>query len=157
MNNLSKLNSLWKDLKIRTVETATESQVAELEVSHNLQLPQDLRDYFTAINGTDGESDNELFSFYTLAQFQAATQVLGAWQNGIPRHSDVLDKIHGIETYYVFADYFISLTFYAIKLYPTASAENEVYAICGRDYKVIAKSFSEFIDMYLQQSAELII
>jgi hypothetical protein len=155
--DLSRLNTLWKNLKIRTVETATDSQVVEFEASHKLQLPQDLRDYFTAINGTDGESDNELFTFCTLAKFQAATLVLGAWQNGIPRHSDVLDKIHGIETCYVFADYFISLIFYAIKLYPTASAENEIYAICGGDYEVIAKSFSEFIDMYLQQSAELII
>jgi hypothetical protein len=157
MNNLSKLNAIWKNQKIRTVKSATESQVVEFEVSRNLQLPQDLRDYFTAINGTDGEPDNELFAFCTLAQFQAATQVLGAWQNGTPRHSDVLEKMHSFETCYVFADYFISLIFYAIKLYPTASAGNEVYAICGEDYKVIAKSFSEFIDLYLQQSSELII
>ncbi|RSK36312.1 SMI1/KNR4 family protein [Hymenobacter metallilatus] len=155
MNKLSELNDLWKKAKIRTVDTATEQQVSEFEATHNLIIPHDLRGYFVAVNGTDRLPDNEFYTFCTLEQFQPITKVLDAWKNGIPRHSDVLEKIGSPQNCFVFADYSIYLFAYAIRLYPTESAQNEVYAICGGEYRIIAKSFSEFIDLYLQQADEL--
>ncbi|HEX8350365.1 MAG TPA: SMI1/KNR4 family protein [Hymenobacter sp.] len=154
MDSLSELNTLWEKAKIKSVVTATEEQLKNFEESYKLKLPQDLRDYFANVNGTEGESDDGFFTFCTFNQFQSIQQVLRDWY-GVPKHSDIIQKIDHSETCYVFADYSICLFAYAIRLHHEVGSENEVYAICGGEYRIIAKSFSEFINLYLQKSDQL--
>jgi hypothetical protein len=51
---------------------------------------------------------------------------------------------------FVIANYSCHLFAYAIRLYPDKADINEVYVVCGDEYKVIANSFTEFIDLYLK-------
>ena len=74
---------------------------------------------------------------------------------GIPNYSELLTTLEFCDQLYVFANYQCHLFSYAIHLHPSASQQNDVYILCGKDYRIIANSFSEFIKLYLEDSIEL--
>jgi hypothetical protein len=49
----------------------------------------------------------------------------------------------------VFTDYIFFLFAYAIRLYPTSTAQNEVYILCGNNYQLLDTSFTTFLALYL--------
>jgi hypothetical protein len=102
-----------------------------------------------------GEVDSEFYEFYSLNKIADAVTQLGDY--GIPRHGESIVQIKNPESCFVFADYSINLIAYVIRLSNIDFEQNEVYAICGDDHKVIANSFSEFISIYLNDSGDLLI
>jgi len=119
-----------------------------------LLLPNDLVTYFNQINGSNDEYDNRFYRFYPFSNFKSINDNLKNW-NGTPDYSNIVNTLPDFESYFVFADYSICIFSYAIKLYPDFSLINQVLVICGDEYKVIANSFSDFIDLYLDDSIEL--
>lgn len=100
-----------------------------------------------------GECTNELYEFYSIDRI---VKVKDEFKNsgGIPDYTGLL-TINEISDLYVFANFSFDLFVYAIKLYPEFSNKNEVYILCGKRYQKIANSFSEFVELYLNNAIEL--
>ncbi len=75
--------------------------------------------------------------------------------NGVPDYSNIVNTLEGFQDCFVFADHMFHLFAYAIRLNKESAVKNEVYAICGDQYKIIAGNFTEFMKLYTTQPDEL--
>jgi hypothetical protein len=155
MEQLLRLKAIWERRKIRSEWTASESDILKFETTHNVKFPEDLRSYFKIVNGMDGEADDGFYEFYSLNKVDDVVTLLGNY--GSPRHGESIVLINNPENCFVLADYSINLIAYVIRLNHVNSERNEVYAICGGTYKIIAESFSDFISLYLENPDNLMI
>lgn len=134
---------------------ANNEEILLFEKSNNVLLPQDLIMYFKNINGTNEEYDNRFFQFYSLQKFKSINEELKYW-TGLPDYSGIVHSLKDYSKYFVFADYSFHMFSYAIYLHDIIdNNKNEVLIICGNEYKKIANSFSEFVELYLKDSGEL--
>jgi hypothetical protein len=124
------------------------------ELENSLVLPPDLAEYFKLLDNTTDKLDSNLFQFYTVDQFKSVKNELANW-GGIPNYNNIVNTLKECENCFVFADYMFHMFTYAIRLYPNARGVNEIYIICGDKYKIIANSFSDFLDLYFDDSIEL--
>jgi len=143
-----KLMVFWKD-----IPKPAPSAVKDLEVfalRNKKSLPNDLAEYFIKLNGTNSEYDANFFRFYSLGEFKTIEEEFVEW-NGLPDYSKALGVIPEHNDYYLFADYSFHAFAYAIKLYEKGfSGINEVCVISGGNYKQIAGSFTEFLELYIK-------
>jgi hypothetical protein len=130
------------------------ADLLSFEAEKGLIIPGDLKEYFLTNNGTDDNCDENLYCFYPFNQFTSVNAALEEWK-GIPDYSNIVNTLEGCEFCFVFADYMFHLFTYGIRLYKERRDVNEVYAICGDQYKVIARSFNEFMQLYATESDEL--
>lgn len=110
------------------------------ESEKGLLLPADLAEYFKMLGNKPVKIDDQLYQFYTLDDFKRIGNEL---------------TFEGMEDCFVFADYMFHLFDYAIRLYPDRRDINEVYGLCGNKYVLIANSFTEFLNLYLEDSLVL--
>jgi hypothetical protein len=153
------LNSLKESFineNIRSRSLATEGDLRRFMDVHNIHLPEDLGEFFETINGTDSKYDENFFQFYSLENFKAIEDRYLDWE-GIPDFKAVLKVLPDYQNVFVIADYSIHVISYSIRLFPAQSSENDVYAICGPDYKRVARSFTEFITTYMSNISSLMI
>ena len=155
--NLLHLKAAWEKAHVKPAQPASRAEIRAFEIKYSVQLPTDVFDYFELVNGMpEGEADDDLFTFYSLERLKPAADKFKD-SHGIPKYSDALTTLDKPEIYFVFADYFINLEAFAIRLDDSSFFNQHVYAICGGIYQVVATSFSAFIDVYLQDSDALII
>jgi hypothetical protein len=154
MNSILRLKELLASENLKASIPATESDISTFVEAAGMILPEDLIDYFKILNGTSGEYDERFFAFYSLQEFVNLNDKFRDW-NGIPKYKDILVSFENASNCYVFADYQFHLFTYAIQLDTIGGIKNEVYAICGGEFRVIANSFSHFIDRYLDDSDDL--
>lgn len=124
------------------------------ETATDLKLPEDIKAHFNSIKASHEAYDDHLFCFYPFSQFNSVETKLKPW-NGIPDYSNIVNTLEDHAQCFVFADYMFHLFTYAIRLCSTNAGINEVYIICGDKHKIIASSFSGFMRLYDEQSAEL--
>jgi hypothetical protein len=128
------------------------ARLEEFESLYAVRLPDDLRGFLLAIDGMGPEdlnppfgSDDDLFRFFPLHQFEPATERF---------HPDLF--LAEQASYFAFADHSISLPTFAIRLTPEATSGNVVLAIFSDrgEYRVgrVATSFSDFVERYLTSS-----
>jgi hypothetical protein len=85
--------------------------------------------YFLAVNGTnDNWADDCLLAFWPLQKVKPASEPAGL---------------------FIFADHSVSACEYAIRLSQTESEPCPVVVIGGPEPRVVADSFSEFVEIYL--------
>ena len=130
-DNISELKKKWNWEK--TILPATDEEIKSFESLNGLLIPKDLTNYFKLVNGTDGY-DEGFFQFYPLNLFQPF---------------DLNKSLH------VFADYQCKLFLYVIRLHEVERKSNEVFIFCGNDYKFLCNSFTEFVDLCLNDSQKL--
>lgn len=148
------LKKKWLSENTAISQPATNKQIDLFEAEREILIPKDLRNYFATLNGTNGEYDGRLYNFCSLNQFKSIDEELKNW-GGLPNYSNIINTLESYSKYYVFADYMFHLFSYAIRLEKNESFENEILVVCGDEYKKIAASFSEFIDLYLEESIKL--
>ena len=155
MNNILDLlkNRLHSE-KLISQPKISDEQILSFESEYGLVLPSDLVTYFKFINGSGGEYEENFFCFYSFEQFERIDKVYADWQ-GVPDYSTIASTLQNYETCFVVADYQCNLFCYAVELHREKVTGNRVYAICGGEYKVIANSFTEFVDLYLNNSSKL--
>ena len=130
------------------------NKLNDFESAHGLLIPSDLIEYFKSMDNAVYELNKDLFQFYGFDDFKSVEQELGNW-GGVPNYTNLVNTLHDSKDCFVFADYMSHLFAYAIRLYKTQHEANEIYLICGEQFKVIANSFSEFLGLYLDDSDEL--
>lgn len=124
------------------------------EAEKGLLLPEELKAHFLPGNGADDECRDNLFCFYSFSHFYNVDVKLGRWR-GIPDYGNIINTLPNSRDCFVFADYMFHLHAYAIRLYKEPAERNEVYVICGDEYKEIAGSFTEFMALYAADADEL--
>ena len=88
--------------------------------------------------------DSNLFAFWSLERIKPVAD-----------ECPELEGAKGHESYFVFADYMIWSWGYAINLDANSSDAGEVILIGGRRPQQVARSFFDFIGLYVQDSKDL--
>jgi len=123
---VERLKGHWLDKRIRIQTSASLDQVKSFESHYQVCLPQDLRDYFTTVNGMEkGEIDGNCFLSFP-AGGQEHTGELGQF-GGIPDYTQITRSLPDARRWFVIVDYLICSAVYAIRL----SAELESTLLCG--------------------------
>lgn len=150
----SELQEIWKESQLEAADLATNEDVLSFQNRTNLVLPDDLQYYFKEINGTNEEYDLNFFKFYSLTGFRNVKDELSEW-GGVPDYRNIVNTMAFHSSCYVFSDYTCHLLTYCIRLYEGSSSRNEVYVIAGDQFKLLANSFSAFLDLYSRNSEAL--
>lgn len=152
MDLIEKIRQQWLAETIKQ-PVCTKEELYSFELKNNVMLPNDLKIYFQSLNGTGENYDDNFFQFYSLNQFQKISEEYQDWQ-GIPNYGNISNTLINCENYFVFANYNCHLFAYAIFI-NNDSESNGIIVICGDEFKKIASSFSEFLNLYLNNSIEL--
>lgn len=129
-------------------------EIKAFENKYNVEIPQDLQNYYLEVNGSGEEMLNNLYEFYSINRTKKISEELIEW-SGIPDYSKLI--FDGIENVFVFGEYDFNLYAFGIELHQYISSENRVFIFCGEDFKIIANSFTEFLDLYLNKPEEIYI
>lgn len=148
---LELLKNKWNLEGIKTFMPARDSELISFEDNNSIVLPGDMIEYLKILNGTNTECTDTLYEFYSLNRIKTINEEFKSWE-GIPNYKELLNIISSPEQLYVFANYQFNLYVYAIRLYEKTTNENEVYVFCGQEYKIISKTFSKFLEEYINDS-----
>jgi SMI1/KNR4 family protein SUKH-1 len=118
---------------------ATEEEIQAFEERNSVRLPADLREYFQRLNGID--SAPGFFRFWPFSKL-------------IPLKSPSFPTFEA-DHYFIFADYMMGTWYYAIYLGEDQFLQNRVILPDCPGHPVVAPGFSEFIELYLTDSAKL--
>lgn len=154
MQLLERLKNKWIAESTKVSTLANDEDILIFQKNNNVILPADLILYFKKLNGSGGECLDDLYEFYSISRIRNVINEYSDW-DGIPEYKKIPIYLNHAEQVYVFANYFSNLFAYGIRLSGEKSIDNEVFVICGEEYKKIANSFSEFIELYLSDSIEL--
>lgn len=147
----SELKEIWEQSEIEAAISATNEDILSFQNRTNLVFPDDLQDYFKKNNGTNEQYDNNFFRFYSLGDFRSVKDELSEWA-GVPDYRNIINTMPFHSSCYVFSDYNCHVFTYCIRLYERKSSLNEVYIIAGDKFQLVANSFSEFLDLYYENS-----
>jgi hypothetical protein len=149
---VDRLLSYWKNQGLILANGNADGVLAEFESKYSILLPNDMRRYLSAANGMSNipgrDSDSNGFRFWPLEEIKptvAACEVAG-----VPllpgQNSDRL---------FIFADYFDWSWAYAIDLSETNRESQPVIHIGTLESKTVAQSFTEFVNLYLEDAKVL--
>lgn len=129
-------------------------EIKAFQDKYDVEIPLDLRKYYLEVNGSGNETLNNLYEFYSINRTKKIYEELMNWR-GIPNYGNL--NFVGIENVFVFGEYEFNLHAFGIELHQNISSENRIFILCGEDFRIIANSFTEFIDLYLNTPEEIYI
>lgn len=103
------------------------------------------------IDQLGSDCDREGFGFYSLSRVKNVVEEYKRIKPAGP----IIPIISNPQAYFVFVDYLQWCWAYAIRLSNGLSETNEVIHLGTIEPKVMAHSFSEFVDLYLKDAREL--
>jgi hypothetical protein len=131
------LKQFWLRQNTKLRRGASENELREFEQKYNVLLPDDLKDYFSTVDGfADWGCDENVITFLPLAEILPSSKT---WTLEVP----------DADSYFAFADYSIKCHFYMIRLRNDLSLGNSIFIAYDRKPEQIAGSFSEFVEGYL--------
>ena len=147
-----KLLSHWKRQGLVLAKGNDETTLIDFETKNSLRLPPDMRQYLSDANGMPSipgsDVDSNGFRFWPLEHIRPVPTVCAEGEVPIP---DVKDSLR----YFVFADYFDWSWAYAIDLSRADSGSQPIIHVGTLKPKTVAHSFTEFVDLYIQDAKEL--
>jgi SMI1 / KNR4 family (SUKH-1) len=145
---ISRLLTHWADAGAQPAGGVTEEEIEAFQRTHNIRMPNDLRSYFLKVNGMKPDwhcdQDGNGFTFWPLARLHCLGPV------AYPGPGESTD----CPTFFVFADYLASCWDYAIGLWSREREGNAILLINSPN-KIVANSFSEFVDLCVLDSPQL--
>lgn len=135
----------WRSHGIAIPAGVDESAIADFETRYGVKMPNDMREYFVAVNGMGeyGTCDEEMFCFFPLQHVQSIAE----W---VP---DRLHKFQHSAEYFLFADHSISLPSFAIRLDRQQNTVNPLASVFSDFGHLLVQnfytSFSDFLSQYL--------
>lgn len=131
---------------------ASFDEIEFFQNKYDVKIPQDLRNYYSEINGSGNEILSNLYKFYNIYSTKKVKEELVNFR-GVPDYSQL--NFEGMENIFVFGESDFCLYAFGIELYQNSSYKNRIFIFCGGDFKIIAESFTEFIDLYLTRPEEI--
>jgi hypothetical protein len=143
------LRVYWTARGVRFNPGVSEDVLRDFEARYGVELPADLRGYFAVLDGMNPSQDansfgmdDDLFRFWPLSEVERASDFY---------HPDRF--LEDQRSFFLFADYSISLPTYAIRLASEGKGDSTVIAIYSdrRKYETtaVADSFGGFVKRYL--------
>ncbi len=122
------------------VSGASQDKVADFERRFGVSVPNDLRTFLLAIDGTAGEWDDQYLTWWAVDRIK-------------PVHDELVDYLPDRDLFpacFVFADYMDSSWLFAIQLGGEREQIGRVFlvAVDGTRKPSIAPSFGKFLDLY---------
>jgi hypothetical protein len=146
------LVSYWTRGGLKISQGCPEVAVRKFGIGNNVVLPADLRAYFLNVNGMlpEAREDCDLngFCLWPLDRVKSVT-------DEIARHSSPIRKSPEDHLSFIFTDYREWSWAYAIRLTNRANAPNPVVHVGTLKPKIVADSFSQFVQLYVRDAAEL--
>lgn len=150
-DNLEPLKLLLIKQDLLSQKFASNSDIQTFEHNNTLRIPVDMQEYFKEVNGMNGRLDSSLFELYSFDEFIPIIAKYGDW-GGIPSYRDIQVTMNDHNNCFVIGNWMMHTFAYAIRLNEILTTSNEVFIICGGDFQVIANSFTEFLELYLEDS-----
>jgi hypothetical protein len=148
-----KLREYWTAQGLKISSGASEEDVVTFESRNGVVLPQDFRNYFLKINGMVQDfgsgCDRKGFAFCPLSMVKSVAKEC-AKHPTVPVHEE-----EEADRYFVFADYLQWCWAYAIHLDASSPGTNQVINVGTLRPKVVADSFTEFVNLYVRDAREL--
>jgi len=141
---------------MRLFKKSVKKRISLFQEETGLIIPDDLRAYFNNSDRKIKEYEEDMFVFYNFDDFKSVKDEVGDY-SGIPDYTNIINTLAAHENCFVFAEYCIHVSVYAIRLHEYKSLKNEIYAIIGDEYKVVANSFTEFIDIYRSDFSDVLL
>lgn len=137
------LKQFWLQQGIKLKLGASEIELFAFENKYDVRLPEDLKDYFSTVNGfEDSDVDEDVITFLPLDEIEPLSK---AWSLKPETKS-----------YFIFADYSISCHVYAIQLTNDIKLNNPIFIAYDDNPIQIADSFSEFAQGYLNNDYKIL-
>jgi hypothetical protein len=153
---IERLRRHWLSTGIRVRSGVPVHEVEAFERRYQVHLPADFRWYFTALDGMEqGEADPEMFSFLPLRLVRPIPEELAQFA-GIPDYSEIMETLPEPHRWFVFVDYLIFSAVYAIRLSASAEGTPVIWIGHGRHHRIMASSFSSFMETYLANPCALL-
>lgn len=141
--------------KARVQDLTIDEQLNLFQFRHKLIIPDDLKAYFKLSDKEIDDYNIDMFAFYKFDEFMTVKENVGDF-GGVPDYRNIINTLPVHQSCFVFANYFTTLAVFAIQLYNDKSEFNEIYAIMGDQYKVVAKSFTEFVNLYREDISSVL-
>lgn len=129
--------------------TVNDLKINEFQNNNKILIPSDLKQYFLLINGSNDMPLDNLYEFYSINRI---FNEFKDW-NGVPDYNKL--EFQQFENVFIFGNYEFNFYSFGIELSNTLSSINRIFIFCGSEYRIIANSFSEFIDLYLDNPEEI--
>ncbi len=138
----------WRQCNIPFCHGVSPGEIARFEARYGVALPNDVRDYFLAVNGTGQEMDPDLYRFWPLIEVNLVQEILTATNPGQKAYQDC----------FVFADHCISCWDYAVRLTSDPRQPAPVFRVTGGMLpgEMMRASFREFMEMYVANPRNII-
>ena len=129
---LTRLPAHWHAVGVLPRPGASEQALAAFEWRHGVALPADVAAFYRLADGLpEGVLDDELIRFWPLDELRAAD---------------------GADDFFLFADWSYGAHRYAVRL---GDGPDQVALVADDRLEVIAGSFREFLEAYLQEAPSL--
>ena len=137
------LKQFWLQQGIKLKLGISEIELSKFENKYNVLLPEDLKDYFSTVNGfNDEDCDEEVITFLPFEEIEPLSK---CWSQKPEAQS-----------YFIFADFLISSHVYAIRLTNNVNSNNPIFIVYDDTPIQIAESFSEFVKGYLKNDYNIL-
>lgn len=154
MTSLERLRNKWLHDGCLHLDLPNDNALLLFEKNNNVCLPEDFKTYLKYLNGTNGNSDNNMFEFYSIDKVIRIDNEFESWGDST-LFGDTLKSIQDLKSYYFFSNYSFQLFIFAVRLSFNKEIDNEILIISPKEHKKIANSFSEFVELYLENSTDL--
>lgn len=151
-NLWQRVHKQWRDAGVGVSAGATEEAIAEFERRYEVVLPEDVRAYLVAENGTGHEMDDVYFRFWPLAEIRPV--------------KDELDDSGGViypdrfayPDCFVFADHLMNSWLYAVRLTSDRNQLAPVYRVTASDEggEQMAPTFRLFMSRYADRPESIL-
>ena len=151
MEYIDRLKKLWSDSDIAVSPGATPETISTFEQQHGLTLPADVRLFYAHFNGVY-DDDLGFMSFWPIDEVDTVPNKLSdQLPGGSPDYGAISSHLANAQDYFLFADHSIWIHVYAMRLRGEGSEQTPILWIAdGRTFEVLANSFAEFWEMYLE-------
>lgn len=136
-------------------------ELNDFESAHEVTLPGDMKDTYSAFNGSLFPASPGMLVFWKLADVISVQESI----KRTPRNAAVIQNAYReinttyLQGFFVFADAMWEAQLYAIRLLPARNYEggNEVIVLDGSTAVKVASTFTEFIERFIQQPVSLML
>lgn len=136
----------WSSSGLKIREGATERAIRKFEDRYHVQLPEDLRTFYSIV---DGMEENDMDPVEQM-RFWPLSEVIS-----VDEEFSGDETVAGCPGFYIFADYSLWAHGYAIDLRPGDPGTRGIILVGGDDPIAIASSFTDFIRKYLHDPQSL--
>jgi SMI1 / KNR4 family (SUKH-1) len=152
---IDKLKAQWSLRGIKTRHGVSLETIEAFESRYRVRLPDDLREYFIGVDGMEpGEMDADMFAFLPLAAVKSVPEELADFA-GVPDYTETVRILPDPQHWFVIVDYLVRSAVFAIRLSDDPGSTPVVWIGDGRRHRLVAPSFSTFLEAYLADPDDL--